>query len=135
MFIRKKKIIFHLKLKSYIDNVLEPCVNQQQVTREVYTENDVKGKHKHSLNFTIENLFKSSVCHKIFENDNCRKKQVHKKHRDVIVNKSVCIHCGKDCGTNSDSMKRHIEKCQKCKSTKELGEHLSKQSVNRDINR
>ena len=53
------------------------------------------------------------------------KKHICKKHKDVIVNKSVCIHCGKDCGTNSDSMKRHIEKCQKCKSTKVLDEHLS----------
>ena len=44
------------KIKSYIENVLESCANQQQITREVYTENDVKGKHKRSLNFTIEKL-------------------------------------------------------------------------------
>ena len=113
------------KIKSYIDNVLESCANQQQVTREVYTENDVKGKHKRSLNFTIEKLFKCSICHKSFKNDNYRKKHVCKKHKDIIVSKSVCIHCGKDCGTNSDSMKRHIEKCQKHKSTKELGERFS----------
>ena len=62
------------KIKSYIDNVLESCANQQQVTREVYTENDVKGKHMRSLNFTIEKLFKCSICHKIFQNDNYRKK-------------------------------------------------------------
>ena len=43
------------KIKIYIDNVLESCANKQQVTSEVYTENDVKGKHKHSLDFMIEN--------------------------------------------------------------------------------
>ena len=61
------------KIKSYIDNVLESCANQQQVTREVYTENDVKGKHMCSLTFTIEKLFKCSICHKSFKNDNYRK--------------------------------------------------------------
>ena len=67
------------KIKSYIDNVLESCANQQQVTREVYTENDVKGKHRCSLNFTIEKLFKCSICYKIFQNDNYRKKHNIKK--------------------------------------------------------
>lgn len=95
------------------------------MTREVYTENDVKGKHMRSLNFTIEKLFKCSICHKIFQNDNYRKKHVHKKHKDVIVNKSACIHCGKDCGTNSNRMRKHVEKCQKGKSIKEVGEQLS----------
>ena len=46
--------MFPPKIKSYFDNVLESCASQQQVTREVYTENDVKGKHKCSLDFTIE---------------------------------------------------------------------------------
>ena len=104
---------------------MESYANQQQVTREVYTENDVKGKHKCSLDFTIEKLFKCTICLTIFQNDNYRKKHVCKKHKDVIVNKSVCIPFGKDCGTKSDSMKKHIENCQKGKSTKELGEQLS----------
>ena len=62
------------KIKSYIDNILKSCANQQQVTKEVYTEKDVKGKHKHSLDFTLEKLFKCSICHKRFQNDNYRKK-------------------------------------------------------------
>ena len=86
-----------------------------------------------SLDFTIEKSFKCSICHKSFKNDNYRKKHVCKKLKDVIVHKSLCIYCGKDCRTNSDSIKRHIEKCQKKnKSTKELGEHLSNK-VKREI--
>ena len=66
------------KIKSYIDNVLGSCANQQQVTKEVYIENDIKGKHMCSLDFTIEKLSKCSICHKTFQNDNYRKKYVCK---------------------------------------------------------
>ena len=57
-------------IKIKVDSVLELCVNQQQVSREVYSEqNEETGKKGlRALNFIIGRIFRCSICKSEFTN-------------------------------------------------------------------
>ena len=101
--------------KNKVNSVLEACANQQQVSREVYTEqNNVTGKKDfRKLNFTIGKVFWCSLCKNDFDTDKEHKRHVLTTHRTELEKQGIytCQHCGKDCGNNTMNLKRHLDKC------------------------
>ena len=102
-------------LQNKVNSVLEACANQQQVSREVYTEqNNVTGKKDfRKLNFTIGKVFRCSLCKNDFDTDKECKRHVLTTHRTELEKQGIytCQHCGKDCGNNTMNLKHHLDKC------------------------
>ena len=101
-------------LQNKVNSVLEACANQQQVSREVYTEqNNVTGnKDFRKLNFTVRKVFRCSLCKKDFDTDKECKRHVLTTHRTELEKQGIytCQHCGKNCGNNTMNLKRHLDK-------------------------
>ena len=68
-------------IKSKVDSVVEACANQQQVSREVYTEQneEIGKKDLGRLNFTIGRIFRCSICKGEFTTDKEYKRHINCK--------------------------------------------------------
>ena len=106
------------EIKSKVASVHEACANQQQVSWEVYMEqNNKTGKNDFRvLPFTIGRIYKCSICKEELVTNKEHKTHVLTVHKYQLQNQGIytCKHCGRDCGNNSINLKHHMDKCLHC---------------------
>ena len=92
------------QIKDKMEDVLQSCANQQQISFEVYTEADkITGmKSLWSVDYTVEKAFKCDICNNELRNIYMSRK-IHISNKDVFTQRGLvsCHHCREDSGNNT----------------------------------